>query len=186
MHQLKVNLKRSNKNRGEHDMKLPYILSGIIFTVTTSTAFATERYLLDFELIKNENIIEMGKLLISNSQHSWRKGLKQSYLKIRCVKQQSGEIQKSLSTEDFFAGLEISHQLHKNNVVLKIVHTDVQSRRSEIHALKKDECKAIAPIITTTKQTYSFQSIENVNQTKAFGESMLFQVNLKPMDVLVK
>ena len=164
-------------------MKFRYILLAAILIIATSTANAADRYSLDFKLSKGDKNIERGKLIISKTPSSWRRGLKRTYLKLRCVEQQSGKIQKSLSIEDFFTGLDIFHQLHKNNIILKVVHTDVQSRFTEIHALKDNECKDMAPIIKKTVQKYNFQVTNNIKQTEPFGENMSFQVNLKDIAV---
>ena len=159
-------------------MIIRLLLFGIFFTTMTS-ASAVEYFMLNFELTQGKNIIAQGRTFVSKKPHSWSKGLKRSYLKLRCDKRESGKMQQSYSTVDYFAGLSVTHQLVENSVELTVVRDVVQSRLSEIRALTKSECKDMSPIVTTTTQTYSFSAIDGHKESLPFGENMIFRTTLQ-------
>ena len=101
-------------------------------------------------------MLERGNILVSQELHTWSKWLKRSYLRLRCQQTETGKTQKLYSTVDHFDGLSVSHQLAGNNIELKVVHSMVKPRLAEIHALPKNECKDMSPIVTTVSQNYIF------------------------------
>jgi len=150
-----------------------------IFLAMMTTASAAERFQLSFELTQGENTIERGVAFITEKPHTWKKGLRRSYLKLRCQQQESGKTQKLYSTVDHFAGLRVTHQLTGDNVELTVVRSEVQARLAEIRALSKSECKDLSPIVSTTTQTYSLLAKDGVSESRAFGENVVFRVKLQ-------
>lgn len=162
-------------------MIVRFLLFCIFLTATTSV-IATEQFLINFELVRGGNPPERGIILVSEKQHTWSKGLKRSYLRLRCQQTEAEKIQKLYSTVDLFAGLSVSHQLVENKVQLTVVRTDVKPRLDEIRALPKNECKELSPIVTTVTQHYSFSSIiDGARETWHFSENATFQVTGKLM-----
>jgi len=131
-------------------MTMRLLLLGMLLT-TTTYAGAVERFFsLKFELIHNPKTIERGNVIVSKEPHTWSKGLKRSYLRLRCNQLESGKTEKLLSTVDLFAGLRVTHQLVGSNIELTVVRNIVQPRMVEIRALAKNECKDLYPAVTTT------------------------------------
>ena len=156
------------------------LLSGMLLTTATS-AGTDERFLLKFELIQDENIIERGRDHVSRESHTWSKGLQSSYLKLRCHQQKSGEMQKLYSTVDHFTGLRVTHQLAGDNVELTVVHHVVQPRLAEIRALARRECRDLSPIVTTTTQSYSLPAKDGMTESTPFSENMTFRATLQSL-----
>ncbi|MCW9013132.1 MAG: hypothetical protein OQL06_05055 [Gammaproteobacteria bacterium] len=159
-------------------MFIRLLLLGIFFTSPISASGA-ERYILDFKLNQGQKKIEWGKSFVTSKKYTWNKGLKRTYLKVRCEQQASGKTQKSLSLIDQFSGLRITHQLEGNEVKLTVVRDVVQPRLTEIRALGKDECREISPGVTTTSQSYSFPARPGTSEQRLFGEDMTFQITLQ-------
>ena len=147
-----------------------------IFLTTTTTAIATEQFLLNFELVKGGTIIERGKILVSQKPHTWSKGLKRSYLRLRCQQKKTGEMQKLYSTVDHFNGLSVRHQLVANNLELTVVRSAVKPRLAEIHALSKSECKDMSPIVTKVTQSYSYPAIGITKESRPFSDNITFRI----------
>lgn len=160
---------------GGYEVIIRFLLFGMFLTTTTSVISA-EQFLVNFELVRGKGEFERGEILVSEKSHTWSKGLKRSYLRLRCQQTDKGAIQKRYSTVDLFAGLSVSHQLVANNVELTVVRTAVKPRLTEIHALPKGECKEMSPIVTTVTQHYSFSSIDGARETWQFSENETFQV----------
>ena len=118
----------------------------------------------------------------SEMQNIWSKGLKRSYLKLRCNLNESGRLQKFYSTVDYFSGLRVTHQLAENEVVLTVVRTVVQPRLTEIRALAKNECKDLSPIVTTTTLSFSLPAVDGNTESRPFGEDMIFRTALLSLD----
>jgi len=161
-------------------MIIRFILFGIFLTVATYVS-AAEQFQLSFKLTQNGKIIEQGNAVISQKLHSWNKGIKSSYLKLRCHELKSGVMQKRYTTVDHFNGLVVTHQLVENNVKLTVVRNVVQPRLIEIRALTKSECREMSPVVSTTTQVYSFHVNDSIIESSLFGENMTFQVTLKPV-----
>lgn len=162
-------------------MIIRFLLFAILFTATVS-ASATEQFLVNFELVRDgSSVLERGKLLVSEKPHTWSKGLKRSYLKLRCQQTETGKMQKLYSTVDLFDGLSVSHQLVANNVELTVVSSAIKPRLAEIHALSKSECKEMSPIVTTVSQKYIFPATDGTKDSWSFSENNTFQVTIKLM-----
>lgn len=155
-----------------------------IFLITTTSAIAAEQLLLDFKLSQGERKIEAGKVLVSQKINIWSKGVKRSYLKLRCQQLESGKTEKLYSTADHFDGLQITHQLVEGKVELIIVRNTVQPRLAEIRGLSKKECREMSPIVRTTTETYSLAVKDGINESRPFGENMTFWVNIQSMSKL--
>jgi len=155
-------------------MIIRIFLLGLLITATTS-AICAERLQMNFELTHNEKILERGKAIISMKLHTLNKGLKSSYLKLNCRREESEKILKLHSTVDLFAGMQISHQIIEDKVQLKVVKITVQPRLTEIRALTKNECKDMSPIVNTTAHSYSFPAVKGINESRAFGDNMIFR-----------
>jgi len=59
---------------------LRFVIISILLT-TGTVAYATDRFLLTFELSNDANKLEHGSDHIARKPHTWNKGLKRSYLK---------------------------------------------------------------------------------------------------------
>lgn len=161
-------------------MRIRFLLFAILLTTVTSVS-AVEQFLVKFEHVKDGSMLERGNILVSQALHTWSKGLKRSYLKLRCQQMEAGKIQKLYSTVDHFAGFSVSHQLVGNNIELKVERSVVKPRLAEIHALPKNECKDMSPIVTTVSQSYSFPAIDGTKESQPFRENTTFQVTIKLM-----
>ncbi|MFW2373270.1 MAG: hypothetical protein ACN4GM_09120 [Gammaproteobacteria bacterium] len=148
------------------------------FITMAGNANATQRFVLDFSLIQGETKIESGKLVATKKFNTWSKGVKRSYLKLRCHQNTTGKIEKLYSTVDYFDGLTISHQLLAGKVELTVVRNSVQPRLLEIRALSRTECKDMSPVVSTTSETYSFPANDGLSESRPFGENMIFRVVL--------
>jgi len=156
------------------------LLLGVLLNTMTS-ASAAERFSLKFDLTQDEIVIERGSTLVSQKQRTLSKGLKRSYLKLRCNLKESGKTEKLLSTVDHFAGLLVTHQTAENEVVLTVVRTVVQPRLVEIRALEKHECKDLSPIVTTTTLSFSMPAEDGKTESRPFGENMNFRATLQSL-----
>jgi len=159
-------------------MIMRFLLLGMLFLTVTS-AGADERFYLRFDLIQDALVIERGNAIVSRKPHTWSKGLRRSYLKLRCNRLESGKTEKLYSTVDHFAGLSVTHQLVGGNIELTVVRNIVQPRTIEIRALGKSECRDLSPVVTSTTQTYHFPAEGNIHEPRPFGENMTFRVTLE-------
>lgn len=160
-----------------HAMIIRFLLFSIFLIMTTS-AIAAEQLLLDFKLTQGERNIGAGKVLVSQKLNIWSKGVKRSYLKLRCQQLKTGKVEKLYSTADHFDGLQITHQLVEGKLELIVVRNTVQPRLVEIRALSKKECRDMSPVVSTTTETYSFPAKDGINESRPFGENMTFWANI--------
>ena len=142
---------------------------------------AADLWLLRFELNQDKYRVEVGTAYVSQKPGSWSKGFKRRYLKMHCQQLPTGEIQKQYSTKDYFAGLQVSHQLDDNTIVLTVVRTTVKPSLARIQALSENECKNLSPIVTTTTETYRFDAKKGMDESRPFGKSMTFRATLQAM-----
>lgn len=140
-----------------------------------AVAATAERYYIKFEIMQDDVVINRGNDYVTNKRHTWSKGLKSSYLNLRCERAEPGMLKKMFSTVDHFAGLRVTHQLVEDRIELTVVRTVVQNRRAEIIDLPKSRCEDLAPILTTVTVTYSFPATYGTNEIRGFGESMDFR-----------
>ena len=157
-----------------------YLLLGMCLMMT-SPLVAAERTLIDFELIKGKIVIENGRLLVSEKPRTWSQGLKRSYLKLGCRQLESGRVEKRYSNVDYFSGFSVKHRIVDNTLALIAERSSVKSRLKEIRALAKDECKELAPIVTTTKQTYNYPATGVKSESRLFDDQMTFRITIKSM-----
>ena len=159
-------------------MYIRFLSLSLLLTTVTS-AISAERFQMNFELTQNGKILKWGRTIVTTKPHTLSKGLKSSYLKLSCRTQESGKIQKSLASVDLFAGMHIAHQIIGDKVELKVIKITVQPRLKEIRALTKNDCKDMSPIITSTTHSYSLPSEKGINESRAFGEGMIFRASLR-------
>lgn len=160
-------------------MVMRYLLLAIVLTASLS-ATAGEPLLMNFELASGENTLHRGKIFITEKKDTWSKGLRRSYLKLRCEQKDAKDVQKTYSTVDHFDGLKVSHQLVKNKVKLTITRSAVKPRLDEIRALPRGECKEMLPIVTSVTQSYSFP-VDGSGETLLFSEGITFKYTLQPL-----
>lgn len=146
-----------------------------------SMVCAAERFYVEFELTQDGVVINRGNDHVTKKQHTWSKGLKSSYLKLRCDRTDPQKPRKTYSTVDHFAGLRVTHQLTEDRIELTVARSVVQNRRVEIHDLPKNQCEDIAPILTTVTDTYSFPAKYGTNVSYKFGETMKFRIIVPAM-----
>ena len=153
----------------------------LVFAGLVGIAGATERYYVKFELMQDDVVINRGNDYVTNKRHTWSRGLKSSYLRLRCDKTAPGKLKKLYSTIDHFAGLRVNHQLVADRIELTVVRSTVQNRRVEIHDLPKDQCEDLAPVLTTVTETYSFPAKHGTDELRGFGETMDFRLIIPPL-----
>jgi len=159
-------------------MTMRFYLLGMLLTLAASVS-AAERFELNFDITQGQKKIDWGRTFVSQKPHTWSKGSKRSYLKLRCHQQESGKTQKLYSTVDHFAGLLVTHQLAGGNVKLTVVRSTVQPRLVEIRALPRNECKDLSPIVNTTSETYIYTAEDGVDEARPFGKNMTFRAALR-------
>ena len=155
-------------------MIIRYLLLSMLLTIT-GLATASDRLYVRFELKQGESIAARGNDYTTKKPHTWSKGIKSSYLRLRCEVTEPGKFKKFFSTVDHYAGTRVTHQLVGDKVEVTVSRSTVKSQRAEIHDLPKDKCENLAPVVATTTETYSFNEKECVNQTRPFGENMSFR-----------
>lgn len=158
----------------------------LLFVTLLSTGisvYASEIWLLRFELLQDKYRVEVGTTFVSEKPAKWSKGFKRRYLKMHCHRLPTGEIEKQYSTVDYFAGLQISHQRVDNNIVLTVIRTTVKPNYSKIKALPKDQCQNLEPIVNTITETYQFEAKRTMNESRPFGNNMMFHASLQAVSV---
>ncbi|MBC8210685.1 MAG: hypothetical protein H8E21_06410 [Gammaproteobacteria bacterium] len=150
----------------------------LLMLLSAGTVQANEVMLLDFKLSQGDELIEQGRLNVTREPHTWSKGVKRSYLRLRCEKESSGKLSKLYSTEDHFHGITLTHRVSAKKVVIKLERNLVQPRLIEIRALGKNECREMSPVVTTTSENYSLPATDNVSEKFNFGDKMSFSVVL--------
>jgi len=151
-------------------MTVRLLLTGILFA-TVLSAYAADRLVMKFELIHDDKVVDWGKAIVTQEPHIWSKGIKRSYLKLRCHQKEPGRMEKLYSTVDYFTGLRVTHQLVGKNIELTVIRNVVQQRLAEIRALPKKECRDLSPIATTQSETYSFPAEDGVDESHPFGKT---------------
>ena len=143
---------------------------------------ANEVMLLDFKLSQGSELIEQGRLNVTSEPHTWSKGIKRSYLKLRCEKESSGKLSKLYFTEDHFHGITLTHRISAQKVIIRLERNLIQPRLIEIRAQRRNECHEMSPVVTTTSENYSLSAKDDVSETFSFGDKMNFEVMLKSLN----
>ena len=91
---------------------------------------AAERLYINFELLQDDVVINRGNDYVTNKPHTWSKGLKSSYIKLRCEQGEAGKFKKMFSLADHFAGLRVTHRLVENSIEVNVYRSVVQNRRA--------------------------------------------------------
>ena len=158
-------------------MRIRFFLFAIILT-TTASATAGERLLMNFEIVSGANTLHWGKVFVTEKKSSWSKGLKRSYLKLRCQQKDTEGMRKTYSTVDLFDGLRISHQRVENKIKLTVILSTVKPRLTEIRALSRDECKDMSPIVTSVTKSYNIPAAGS-GETLLLSEDITFRYTLQ-------
>jgi hypothetical protein len=154
----------------------------LLTLLVAGTVQANEVMLLDFKLSQGDQAIEHGRLNVTREPNIWSKGIKRSYLKLRCEKESSGKLSKLFSTEDHFHGITLTHRISAQKVFIKLEQNLVQPRLIEIRALGRNECREMSPVVTTTSENYSLPAKDNVSEKFRFGDRMNFEVMLNSLN----
>lgn len=154
------------------------LLSIGVLIFISSVACANERLAIQFTLMLDEALIHKGSILVSPKISGWNKGLKKSYLKLRCKELPDGSIEKSLSTVDLFDGLQLTQQKINDSIELNVVLSNVKPRLLEIKKLAKNECVDLSPVVTKTTEKYNFVATKGTKEPQLFGTSMIFKANI--------
>ncbi len=157
-------------------------IRSLVFVTLFSTGvsvYASDLWLLRFELLQDNYRVEVGTTYVSEKPAKWSKGFKRRYLKVHCHRLPTGEIEKQYSTEDYFAGLQVSHQRVENTIVLTVVRTTVKPSLETIQAMPEIECRDIGPKVSTTTETYSFNVKQDLDESRTFGKNMTFRSTLQ-------
>lgn len=151
----------------------------IMLTALAGVATAADRFYVSFELMQDASVISRGNDYVTRKSHAWNKGLKSSYLRLRCDKSVPGKLKKMFSTVDHYAGLRVTHQMVEDMIEVTVFRSVVQNRRVEIHDLPKDKCMDLVPIVTTVTEKYSFPARVGTNEPCKFGENMTFRFKVQ-------
>jgi RAQPRD family integrative conjugative element protein len=114
-------------------------------------------------------------------RYDWlRQDLKQikDGIKLRCDPDKSGKMAKIFSTTDHFSGVRLTHRLIGNQIEITVLRSQIKNRRVEIHGLAKNECKNLAPIVTTVTESYTFPARTGLSETRSFGDTMSFKYTI--------
>jgi hypothetical protein len=144
----------------------------------SAAANANERYYLNFDLLQNGKVIERGNDYVTRKLGGWNSGHTSSYLKLRCDHDKSGKMAKIFSTTDHFSGVRLTHRLIGNEIEMTVLRSQIKNRRVEIHGLAKNECKNLAPIVTTVTESYTFPARTGLSETRSFGDTMSFKYTI--------
>ena len=156
--------------------KFSHVVLCLMLLVGMNTLTAAERLYIKFELLQDDVVINRGNDYVTHKPHSWSRGLKSSYLKLRCEEAEAGKAKKLFSLVDHFAGLRITHRLVEDSIEVIVYRSVVQNRRAEIHDLPKQQCRELAPIVTVVKETYNFPAKVGLHELRKFGETMNFKL----------
>jgi len=150
------------------------ILFIAVLLIVGNAVGAKERLMINFELMQDKVIVEQGFVLVTSTLRGWNKGMQTSYLKLTCKPLANGKVEKLFSTVNLFDGLKVTHQKLGDSIELTVVLNNVTSRFNEIHNLPANQCKDMSPVLTTTVETYQFDTKKGVLESRAFGDSMIF------------
>lgn len=143
------------------------------------STYASERFLITFELLQNNKKIETGNTIVTNKQNKWQKGYSRSYLKLACHQLKPGEYEKRITTIDYFSGLQVTHQIVDQNIVITVVRNEIKSRLAEIRALEKNECNPLDPVFNKSSETYNISAQQGNQESLPFGDSMIFKIKVQ-------
>lgn len=154
----------------------------ILMTLMASTCQAAdERILLSFELTQNGKPVSSGTTIISTKMQSWSKGLKRSYIQLKCKKHGDKTV-RSYSTVEHFHGLVITHQQQGDTVSLDLTNTTVVPSFSEISKLKPEECRDLKPTLTHFHSRLELPAENAAGKEKSLDEGYLFRYTLTTID----
>ncbi|MCW8934329.1 MAG: hypothetical protein OQK98_06360 [Gammaproteobacteria bacterium] len=95
-----------------------------------AAGIAAGQFVVNFKFILAERIIERDNFYVENTQHLWFKGINRTYVKLNCIQNKSGEIEKRFSMSEIFTGFRIIHILDGDEVKLTVVRRTALPRRS--------------------------------------------------------
>lgn len=158
-------------------MKLRFLLLVLVLSASAS-ASAGEILLLNFEFVSGSSTLHRGKVFVTEEKHTWSKGLRRSYLKLRCEQKDTGGVRKLYSTVDLFDGLSVYHQQVENNIKLTVTRSTVKPRLAEIRALARNECKDMSPVVSEVTKSYSLP-VAGSGETLLFSDNETFKYTLQ-------
>ncbi|MDT8385052.1 MAG: hypothetical protein RRB22_11610 [Gammaproteobacteria bacterium] len=161
-------------------LSLRFLLLAALFATTVS-AHAADRFLMDFELLQGDKLIERGKAIVSQKQYTWNKGIQRSFLQLSCQRTASGKMEKVYTSVEYFTGVSVTHQLLGETIELAVLHRVVQPRLAEIRALSAEACEELSPRVTTTTQTYHLPAKDNGEASFGFGKDMTYRAKLQEL-----
>ena len=141
-------------------------------------AYASDRYLINFELLHGEKKIDWGRSVVQKKTFTWSNGMKRSYLKLDCEAADDMAVKKIYSTVDYFSGLKVTHMLEGDKLKLVVTRNTVRARYHEIRSLEKNQCKNLSPILDSVTETYHLPARADASFSQAFGEDMIFKASL--------
>ncbi|MBA6262342.1 hypothetical protein [Colwellia sp. Bg11-12] len=150
---------------------------GVLFALSQQVS-ATDKLIVNFDLKQEKSVRSQGNVLVTSKLTTWNKGLRSSYVQLKCRQLENGKTEKLFSSIDYFDGLKVTHQMLNDEVELTVVHSRVKPQAIEIHKLPDDECKDMSPIVTTTVETYKFMAKKGLTESYPFGKNMTFSYSL--------
>lgn len=159
-------------------MFIRILFVGLLLIVSTAVD-AKERLMINFELIQGKVVVDKGSVLVTKKLKGWNKGMQASYLKLACKTLANGKVEKLYSTINYFDGVKVTHQKIGDTIELMVKRSKVTSRFTDIHKLSANQCKDMAPVLTTTIENYTFGTQKGITESRAFGDSMTFNYNVK-------
>lgn len=147
--------------------------------ILSAAANANERYYINFDLLQDGKVIGRGNDYVTHKLGVWNSGHTRSYLKLRCDPDKPHKQAKMFSTTDHFSGVRLTHRLIENQIQITVLQSQIKNRRGEIHGLAKNECKNLAPIVTTVTESFTFPARTGVSETRSFGDIMSFKFTIQ-------
>lgn len=150
----------------------------VVSAVVSAPAHAAVGYEVNFEFTYNDGRTEVGRFYTTTSQHTWQKGLRQSYLKLTCRTIEEGKTVKLYSTSDHFSGLRLVHKVVDDEIEINLVHQTVQSRLHEIRELSKKKCREYLPLVNKKSEIFRFKAVDGNEETRSFDEKMSLHISI--------
>ena len=142
------------------------------------SAVAADQFVVNFKFMLGERIIERDNFYVENTQHLWTKGINRTYVKLSCIQNESGELEKRFLMSEIFTGFRIIHILDGDEVKLTVVRKTALPVLKEIRALADDECRELSPVTTITTRQYTLSAKTGVSEQHTFDENLTLHLKL--------
>ena len=149
-----------------------------IFLMPPVSAVAAEQFIVNFKLTQGKRVIERDNFYVEKTQHLWTKGINRTYVKLSCIKNKSGELEKKFSMSEIFTGYRIIHILDGDEVKLTVVRKTVVPALKEIRTLADNECRELSPITTIITKQYKLSTKTAVSEEHAFDDKLTLHLKL--------